>query len=163
MAQALETPGLLSGILSHLVSSGKVAYPRRWLTYLNPICELSCVSNRMTSSNLLQLDAGQPFRLNLWHCLSVLYRNPDMDFFHLLHESVPPRHKFAYSALQGAFPPDSAEEHVIPLQHCDSRARDGRNGWNKLLSQRMNFFRQQRGKADTFDPRDLGGQSCFVQ
>ena len=31
-------------------------------------------------TKLMSVDAGQPFRLNLWHCLSVLCCDPDMDF-----------------------------------------------------------------------------------
>ena len=63
---------------------------------------------------------GQPFRLNLWHCLSLLCSDPDADYFHVLREGVPlgigsiiPQ----CSVMHLPAPPDSAR---LPLQHCES-------------------------------------------
>ena len=41
-----------------------------------------------TWSSLLSVLDGQPFRLNLWHCLSLLCADPDSDYFHVLREGV---------------------------------------------------------------------------
>ena len=69
---------------------------------------------------LLYVDPGQPFRLNLWRCLSVLTRDPDMDFFKLLHKGVPLGIGAPIPVCKVLFPPDAPSESVLPLQHCDS-------------------------------------------
>ena len=68
----------------------------------------------------MSVDAGQPFRLNLWRCLSVICCDPDMDFFRLLHEGVPLGTDSPIPPCKVLFPPESPDESVIPLQHCDS-------------------------------------------
>ena len=71
-------------------------------------------------ARLMSVDDGQPFRLNLWHCLSVICHDPDMDFFRLLHEGVPLGIGTPIPPCKVLFPPDPPGETVIPLQHCDS-------------------------------------------
>ena len=47
------------------------------------------VDSESTWNSLLSVLDGQPFRLNLWHCLSLLCSDPDSDYFHVLREGVP--------------------------------------------------------------------------
>ena len=68
----------------------------------------------------MAVDAGQPFRLNLWHCLSVICCDPDMDFFRILHDGVPLGIGSPIPPCKVLFPPESPDASVIPLQHCDS-------------------------------------------
>ena len=78
------------------------------------------VDSDSTWAKLLSADAGQPFRLNLWHCLSVICCDPDMDFFRTLHEGVPLGIDAPIPPCKVLFPPESLAEPTIPLQHCDS-------------------------------------------
>ena len=78
------------------------------------------VDSDSTWAKLLSADAGQPFRLNLWHCLSVICCDPDMDFFRTLHDGVPLGIDAPIPPCKVLFPPDSLAEPSIPLQHCDS-------------------------------------------
>ena len=71
-------------------------------------------------AKLMAVDPGQPFRLNLWHCLSVICYDPDMDFFRILHEGVPLDIGSPIPPCKVLFPPESPDASVIPLQHCDS-------------------------------------------
>ena len=118
----LETPGLLSGVLSHLVSPSKdpPLSPRVVSLFESDLRNFLHVNSDDVWGKLLQVDAGQPFRLNLWHCLSVICCDPDMDFFRLLREGVPLGIGSPIPPCKVLFPPDSPEEHVIPLQRCDS-------------------------------------------
>ena len=107
----LQTPGLLSGLLTHLVSFKDSPLSETALgPFLSDLRAFLCVKNDDTWAKLMHVDPGQPFRLNLWHCLSVLTRDPDMDFFRLF--PIPP--------CKVLFPPDPPTESVLPLQHCDS-------------------------------------------
>ena len=113
----LQTPGLLSGLLAHLVSPSKEP-PLSGVAlgpFLSDLRVFLRVKNDETWEKLLHVDPGQPFRLNLWHCLSVLTRDPDMDFFRLLHEGVPLRIGDPIPPCKVLFPPSA-----LPLQHCDS-------------------------------------------
>ena len=118
----LQTPSLLPGLLAHLVSPSKE--PPLSESALEPfLADLRaflCVKDDSTWAKLLHIDPGQPFRLNLWHCLSVLTRDPDMDFFRLLHEGVPLGIGEPIPPCKVLFPPDPPTESVLPLQHCDS-------------------------------------------
>ena len=98
----LEAPGLLSGLLTHLVSPSKEPplSDAALQPFLSDLRSFLRIDREDIWQRLLQVDPGQPFRLNLWHCLSVLTRDPDMDFF--------------------KFPPDPPSDTVLPLQHCDS-------------------------------------------
>ena len=86
----LQSPGLLSGILTHLVSPSKEPplSDAALAPFLEDLRSFLCVRDEATWTKLLYVDPGQPFRLNLWHCLSVLVKDPDMDFFRLLHAGV---------------------------------------------------------------------------
>ena len=78
------------------------------------------VDSECTWSSLLSVLEGQPFRLNLWHCLALLCSDPDPDNFHVLREGVPlgvgsviPQ----CSVMHPPAPPDSVR---LPLQRCES-------------------------------------------
>ena len=70
----LQTPGLLSGILSHLVSPSKdMPISSRALSlFEQDLRTFLQVESDDVWEKLLSVDDGQPFRLNLWHCLSVM-------------------------------------------------------------------------------------------
>ena len=75
------------------------------------------VADESTWQRLLSVDPGQPFRLHLWHALSLIVCDPDSDFFADLHEvgigsEIP--------ACKVLLPPDSPDIPTIPLQHCES-------------------------------------------
>ena len=118
----LQTPGLLSGLLAHLVSPSKdpplsesALHP-----FLADLRAFLCVRDDATWAKLLHVDPGQPFRLSLWHCLSVLTRDPDMDFFRLLHEGVVLGIGELIPPCKVLLPPGPPAESILPLQHCDS-------------------------------------------
>ena len=73
-----------------------------------------------TWAKLMAVDAGQPFRLNLWHCLSVICCDPDMDLFRILRDGVPLGIGSPIPPCKVLFPPESPDASVIPLQRCDS-------------------------------------------
>ena len=117
-----QTPGLLSGLLAHLVSPSKEAplSDTALQPFLADLRAFLHIDREDVWRRLLHVDPGQPFRLNLWHCLSVLVRDPDMDFFKLLHEAVPLGIGQPIPACKVLFPPDPPSESVTSLQHCDS-------------------------------------------
>ena len=118
----LETPGLLSGILSHMISPSKEPpiSPAALRLFEADLRTFLQVDSDSTWAKLLSADAGQPFRLNLWHCLSVICCDPDMDFFRTLHEGVPLGIDAPIPPCKVLFPPESLAEPTIPLQRCDS-------------------------------------------
>ena len=90
-SERLETPGLLSGILSHMVSPSKEPpiSPAALSLFESDLRDFLHVQSDDVWEKLLSVDPGQPFRVNLWHYLSVICCDPGMDFFRLLHEGVP--------------------------------------------------------------------------
>ena len=118
----LEAPGLLSGLLTHLVSASKEPplSEAALQPFLSDLRAFLRVEREDIWQRLLHVDPGQPFRLNLWHCLSVLTRDPDMDFFKLLHEGVPLGVGTPIPVCKVLFPPDAPSESVLPQQHYDS-------------------------------------------
>ena len=99
-------------------------------------------------AKLLAVDEGQPFRLNLWHCLSVLCHDPDMDFFRLLHDGVPLGIGAPIPPCKVLFPPEPSGETVIPLQPCDSAwksALDHAELVDELLETELRWIRPVPG------------------
>ena len=113
---------MLSGLLTHLVSPSKEPplSDAALQPFLSDLRSFLRIDREDIWQRLLQVDPGQPFRLNLWHCLSVLTRDPDMDFFKLLHEGVPLGIGTPIPVCKVLFPPDPPSDTVLPLQHCDS-------------------------------------------
>ena len=78
------------------------------------------MSDHAICSKLLEIDDGQPFRLNLWHALWLISSDPDADLFDILHAGVPLGIDAPMPACCVLFPPDDPDTADIPLQHCDS-------------------------------------------
>ncbi|OLP86243.1 hypothetical protein AK812_SmicGene32672 [Symbiodinium microadriaticum] len=73
--------------------------------FLSDLRSFLGITDEETWHQLLSVQPGQRFRLNLWHRLSLICADPDSDYFDILRVMAPPA------------PPDSA---TIPLQHCES-------------------------------------------
>ena len=61
---------------------------RLWLLSWR-ICVFSFRFTTSTWQALLSVQEGQPSAPNLWHCLSLICRDPDSDYFQLLRDGVP--------------------------------------------------------------------------
>ena len=73
-----------------------------------------------TWSSLLSVLDGQPFRLNLWHCLALLCGDSDSDYFHVLREWVPLGVGSVIPQCRVMHPPAPPDSVRLPLQHCES-------------------------------------------
>ena len=111
-----------SVIFSHMVSPSKdpPISPAALSLFESDLRAFLHVKSDDVWEKLLSMDSGQPFRLNLWHCLSVICCDPDMDFFRLLREGVPLDIGSPIPPCKVLFPPDPPDATVVPLQHCDS-------------------------------------------
>ena len=78
------------------------------------------VDSESTWNSLLSVLDGQPFRLNLWHCLSLLCSDPDSDYFHVLREGVPLGVGSVIRQCSVMHPPAPPDSVRLPLQHCES-------------------------------------------
>ena len=77
-----------SGLVSSALNSGSKSDPlsqEELEPFLGDLCEYFQVSDDDVWQ-LLTVQEGQPFRLNLWHCLSMICQDPDADYFHTLRE-----------------------------------------------------------------------------
>ena len=78
------------------------------------------VSDDATWSQLLHVQPGQPFRLDLWHRLCLACSDPDTEYFDLLREGVPLGISSPIPACKVMAPPAPPDAADIPLQHCES-------------------------------------------
>ena len=78
------------------------------------------VSDDATWSQLLHVQPGQPFRLELWHRLCLACSDPDTEYFDLLREGVPLGISSPIPACKVMAPPAPPDAADIPLQHCES-------------------------------------------
>ena len=86
-------PGFIQSVLSRLNSDAKAPplSPDELLPFFGDLRSWLQVSDQALWSKLLEIDDGQPFRLNLRHALSLIGSDPDSAFFDLLHTGVPLR------------------------------------------------------------------------
>eukprot|EP00439_Symbiodinium_sp_Y106_P015922 s6568_g2.t1 len=83
--------GLASSIAAKL-DSGERDPPlsdEALLPFLDDLRRFLQVTDDSIWESLLSVQIGQPFRLNLWHCLALICRDPDSDYFQLLRDGVP--------------------------------------------------------------------------
>ena len=118
----LSQPGLLNRLLSSLNSASRdpplsdvdvepfLSDLRQWLG----------ISDTPTWHKLLEVEPDQPFRLNLWHAFALILKDPDADFFPLLHDEVPLGIGSTIPPCKVLLPPDPPDSPTIPLQHCES-------------------------------------------
>ena len=57
--------------------------------FLSDLRSFLGITDEETWHQLLSVQPGQPFRLNLWHRLSLICADPDSDYFDILREGVP--------------------------------------------------------------------------
>ena len=108
-----------------------------------------------TWAALMSIDEGQPFRLSLWHTLSLIFKDADADLFAHLHAGVP----LGFSApippcplLQASHAPPHAE---TELRHCESAwksALDNAEIVDELL-QRAGWIMEVTGGDDELKRR----------
>ena len=84
-------PSFIPSVLSRLNSDAKAPplSPDELIPFFGDLRSWLQVSDQALWSKLLEIDDGQPFRLNLWHALSLISSDPDSDFFDVLHAGVP--------------------------------------------------------------------------
>ena len=95
--------------------------------FLSDVCSWLGVTDELTWQKLLSVDRGQPFRLNLWHALSLVMSDPDADFFTHLHGGVPLEIGSDIPVCKVLLPPDSTDIPTIPIQHCESAWKSALN------------------------------------
>ena len=88
--------------------------------FLSDLRSFLGVSDDATWSLLLQVQPGQPFRLELWHRLCLACSDPDTEYFDLLREGVPLGISSPIPACKVMTPPGPPDAANIPLQHCES-------------------------------------------
>ncbi|CAE7236031.1 unnamed protein product [Symbiodinium sp. CCMP2592] len=88
--------------------------------FLDDLRSFLHVEDDTTWNRLLLVQEGQPFRLNLWHCLSLVCADPDSGYFDLLRSGVPLGVPEPIPPCPVMHPPPSPDATVIPLQHCES-------------------------------------------
>ena len=87
------------------------------------LSDLRCflgISDDATWAQLLRVQPGQPFRLELWHRLCLACSDPDTEYFDLLREGVPLGISSPIPACKVMAPPGPPDDADIPLQHCES-------------------------------------------
>ena len=135
-------PGFIPSVPSRLNSDAKAPplSPDELLPFFGDLRSWLQVSDQALWSKLLEIDDGQPFRLNLWHALSLIGSDPDSAFFDLLHTGVPLGIGTPIPVCCVLPPPDAPSPPVIPLQHCDSAwqsAIDNADIVDKLLEEEL--------------------------
>ncbi|CAE7613697.1 unnamed protein product [Symbiodinium sp. CCMP2592] len=105
---------LNSGSKSPPLSEAEVA------PFLDDLRSFLHVEDDTIWKRLLLVQEGQPFRLNLWHCLSLVCADPDSGYFDLLRSGVPLGVPEPIPPCPVMHPPPSPDATVIPLQRCDS-------------------------------------------
>ena len=105
---------LLSGSKTNPLSEDELA------PFLADLRSFLHVDSDSTWTSLLSVLDGQPFRLNLWHCLSLLCSDPDSDYFHILREGVPLGIASAIPVCPVMHPPAAPDAVRLPLEHCES-------------------------------------------
>jgi len=105
---------LLSGSKDDPLSEAELA------PFLADLRSFLHVESDSTWTSLLYILDGQPFRLNLWHCLSLLCSDPDSDYFHVLREGVPLGIGTAIPVCPVMHPPAPPDALRLPLEHCES-------------------------------------------
>ena len=88
--------------------------------FLSDLRSFLGVSDDATWSQLLRVQPGQPFRLELWHRLCLACSDPDTEYFDLLREGVPLGISSPIPACKVLAPPGPPDAADIPLQHCES-------------------------------------------
>ena len=118
----LSHSDLLSRLLSSLNSASKdpPLTPDELAPFLLDVRSWLGISDEHTWQKLLSVDPGQPFRLNLWHTLSLIMSDPDADFFSFLHDGVPLGIRSEIPVCKVLLPPRPADFPSIPIQHCES-------------------------------------------
>ena len=135
-------PGFIPSVLSRLNSDAKAPplSPDELIPFFGDLRSWLQVSDQALWSKLLEIDDGQPFRLNLWHALSLISSDPDSAFFDLLHTGVPLEIGPPIPVCRVLPPPDAPSPAAIPLQHCDSAwqsAIDNADIVDKLLEEEL--------------------------
>ena len=135
-------PGFIPSVLSRLNSDAKAPplSPAELLPFFDDLRSWLQISDQALWSKLLEIDDGQPFRLNLWHALSLIGSDPDSAFFDLLHTGVPLGIGTPIPVCSVLPPPVSPTSPVTPLQHCDSAwqsAIDNADIVDKLLEEEL--------------------------
>ena len=102
---------LLSGSKTNPLSEAELA------PFLADLRDFLHVESDSTWQSLLSVLDGQPFRLNLWHCLCS---DPDSDYFHVLREGVPLGIGSAIPVCPVMHPPAAPDAVRLPLEHCES-------------------------------------------
>ena len=118
----LSQPGLLNRLLSSLNSASRdpPLSDVEVEPFLSDLRQWLGVSDISTWHKLLEVEPDQPFRLNLWHAFALILKDPDADFFPLLHDGVPLGIGSAIPSCKVLLPPDPPDIPTIPLQHCES-------------------------------------------
>ena len=88
--------------------------------FLSDLRNFLGVSDDATWAQLLRVQPGQPFRLELWHRLCLACSDPDTEYFDLLREGVPLGISSPIPACKVMAPPGPPDAADIPLQHCES-------------------------------------------
>ena len=117
----LADSGLVFKVVNAL-SSGSKQPPLtddELLPFLNDLRAFLRVQCPATWASLLHVE-GQPFRLNLWHALSLIGKDPDAGLFRNLREGIP----LGFAAPIPPCPVMHISLHeptvVSPLEHCES-------------------------------------------
>ena len=105
---------LLSGSKTNPLSEAELA------PFLADLRTFLHVESDSTWKSLVSVLDGQPFRLNLWHCLSLLCSDPDSDYFHVLREGVPLGVGSTIPVCPVMHPPAAPDAVRLPLEHCES-------------------------------------------
>ena len=138
----LLSSGLVPKIVTALSSGSKSAplSEAELAPFFLDLREFLQVRQDDTWTALLSIDKGQPFRLSLWHALSLIFKDADAGLFPHLHAGVPLGFSDAIPPcplLQAshASPPADAE-----LCHCESAwksALDNAEIVDKLLQEEL--------------------------
>ena len=114
--------GLHQKIASRLLSGSKTSplSEAELAPFLADLRTFLHVESDSTWKSLVSVLDGQPFRLNLWHCLSLLCADPDSDYFHVLREGVPLGIGSAIPVCPVMHPPAAPDAVRLPLEHCES-------------------------------------------
>ncbi|CAE7439832.1 unnamed protein product [Symbiodinium natans] len=89
--QRLANSGLVHKIVSAISSGAKAPplSPGPLTPFFGDLRSFLHVESDDTWAHLRQITPGQPFRISLWHALSLLFKDPDVDLFPHLRNGVP--------------------------------------------------------------------------